>query len=181
VEERSREHEAEKKRESLLTALDSLRQVGQNRWKDERRGGGLEREQQERAGREWGYVDSHTFFKPRQSTFASAAATRGLGGPKSFLNAKAKVMEGFVARGGGRGGESEWKDIESTRQLAWEEDEGYEFQTADFQALQRRLEPLEVRAARLRAKQEHSEKGEQPCSHSGYHTERVQCCGHTSG
>ena len=130
MEERSREHEAEKKRESLLTALDSLRQTGQNRWKDER--------------------------GARQPTFAS----HGLGGPKSFLNAKAKVMEGFVARGGGRGGESEWKDNESTRQLAWEEDEGYEFQTADFQALQRRLEPLEVRAARLRAKQEHSEKGD---------------------
>ena len=33
-----------------------------------------------------------------------------------------------------------------------EEEEGYAFESAEFQALQRRLEPLQVRAARLQAK-----------------------------
>ena len=56
---------------------------------------------------------------------------------------------------GRKGGGGEKDDVR--REL---EEEGYAFETSGFQKLQRRLEPLEVRAAKLRAKKEAQEAGD---------------------
>ena len=141
--ERSREREAERERRRLLQNLDSLRQIGAGREGVDgaRDGSGDWRSMSQRQGEGAGSLGSAGFSAGARRDDSRFWQSESLGG-----------MEAGGERAGGYGGSGDTDGVSNSREGDAREPEPYAFETVAFQSLQWRLEPLEVRAARVAAR-----------------------------